>query len=80
MAIYIGLELVDKNGSAHTYSFLSSDGKVYGTLMVDVDAKEVCLLESIDEHAEQFAYPRARRAIEKAMEKGALPDNLAYTA
>ena len=67
-------------GSNLTYSFFNSDGQLYGTLMVDTETRVICLVEAVDERAESFAFPRARRAIEKALDQGSLPDTLTYAA
>jgi hypothetical protein len=80
MAIYIGLKLTDRAGSSHTYSFFKSDGERYGTLIVDTETKEICLVDAVDERAKEFAFPRARRSIEKALDRGTLPDELTYAA
>lgn len=80
MAIYIGLKLTDRTGSSRTYSFFNSDGQRYGTLAVDTETKEVCLIDAVDERASGFAYPRAKRAIEKALASGTLEDELCYAA
>jgi hypothetical protein len=80
MAIYIGLKLKEDVGATRTYSFFRSDGALYGTLAVDTDTAEIFLLHAEDNYAREFAFPRARRAIEKALERGNLPDELCYAA
>ena len=80
MAIYIGLKLTESAGSSRAYSFFSSDGKRYGTLAVNTETKEVCLIDAVDERASDFAYPRAKKAIEKALASGTLGDELCYAA
>jgi hypothetical protein len=80
MAIYIGMKLTASAGSSRTYSFFSSDGQRYGTLAVDTETKEVCLIDAVDERASEFAYPRAKRAIEKAIASGTLGEELCYAA
>ena len=80
MALYIGLKLKEEVGATRTYSFFKSDGSPYGTLAVDTMTGEIVLLHAEDEHAEKFAFPRARRAIENALDRGDLPDELCYAA
>jgi hypothetical protein len=80
MAIYIGLKLTERAGSSLTYSFFKSDGERYGTLIVDTETKEICLVDAVDERAKEFAFPRVRRAIENALDRGTLPEKLAYDA
>ncbi len=80
MAIYVGLKCIDRTNSTITYSFFKSDGALYGTLMVDIESKEVCLVDAVDEIAKKIAFPRACHAIEKTFCQDDLPDELAYTA
>ncbi len=80
MAIYIGLKIKEAVGETRTYSFFKSDGTPYGTLAVDTMTGEIVLLDAEDEHAEQFAFPRARRAIQQTLDRGDLPDELCYSA
>ncbi|MEM7147556.1 MAG: hypothetical protein AAF591_20740 [Verrucomicrobiota bacterium] len=80
MAIYIGLKLEDEVGTTRTYSFFTSDGTPYGSIAVDTTTEEIVLLDAEDERAERFAFPRARRAIQKALESGDLPRELCYSA
>jgi hypothetical protein len=80
MAIYVGLKLESRVGFTHTYSFFDSDSKLYGTLMVDTQTREIVLVHAEDDRANKFAFPRARRAIEKAISRGELPDELCYSA
>ena len=80
MAIYIGLKLEDQVGANRIYSFFSSDGTLYGSIAVDTSTKEIVLIEARDKRAEKFSFPRARRAIQKALDSGDLPNELCYAA
>ena len=80
MAIYIGLKAQSEDELTKVYSFFRSDESPYGTLAVDKKTYEIELLDSIDDKATEFAYPRACRAIKKSIEKNELPDELCYAS
>jgi len=80
MAIYVGLKLKEQVGVTRTYSFFKSDGFPYGTLAVDLNTKEIVLIDAEDERAKDFAFRCARRAIVKAFDCGGLPDELCFAA
>ena len=80
MAIYIGLEKLDENDGVRRYRFFKSNDETYGILAVNLATFEFTLLESVNERAEEFAYPRACRAIVKAAERGDIPDKLCWAA
>ena len=80
MAIYIGLKLEDQVGATRTYSFFTSDGAPYGLIAVDTSTQEIVLIEVENESAEKFAFPRARRAIQNALDSGDVPDEFCYSA
>lgn len=80
MAISVGLKLQSEFGSARTYCFFKSNGSSYGTLTVDLDSHDVRLLNAEDRNGEEFAFLRARRAVEKALSHGELPEELSLSA
>jgi hypothetical protein len=80
MAIYIGLRKVEEDEGLKIFEFFRSDGSVYGHIAVDKTNGEASLLDAIDERGEKFAFPRARRVIQREWEKGGLPDEFYYAA
>ncbi len=80
MAIYVGLKLKEQVGATRTYTFFKSDGSPYGTLAVNTTTNEIILLNAERERAKEFAFQCARSAIEKALDRGDLPDELCYAA
>ena len=80
MAIYIGLELKSEEGTLRIYSISRSNGMLYGILEVDMTTEEIRLIESLDDRCKEFAFPRACRAIQKALLQGELPGKLCYAA
>ena len=80
MAIYIGLKTISEDENTKVYSFFRSCGEEYGTIGVDKSNMEIVLLTFSDEAASGFAFPRARRAIERCLKQGELPDQCAYRA
>jgi hypothetical protein len=80
MAIYIGLKLIESLDGSKVFEFFRSDGSRYGILRLDLATLECTLVESFDERCEEFAFPRACRALFKAASQGEIPDQLCYAA
>ncbi len=80
MAIYVGLRLTDRTDSRCTYRFFASDGTPYGSLVVDTTTGDIDLLTTENEATNEEAFLYARRAIEKALIRGELPDDLCFAA
>lgn len=80
MAIYIGLKKIDEDDVTAFYSFFECNGCEYGTLGIDKISGEVVLIKIVNPKKIGFAFPRARRAIQKAFDAGQCPDECCYTA
>ncbi|MCH6259488.1 hypothetical protein MLD52_23230, partial [Puniceicoccaceae bacterium K14] len=78
MAIYIGLKSIEENEKTKMYSFFDCNGKEHGILGYDKETKEIELLRMTNERVEIFSYPKAKKALLLELEKGILPDELAY--
>ena len=62
------------------YTFSKVCGELYGTLIVDTDTEEICLIDIANERAEKFAFPRVCRAFKTAFTRGILPEEFSYAA